>query len=60
MSETIITYKDNENNVMALLIKAEHTGQGIEFLTKDKDYMQVVDEMDKVIEEKALKLGLNK
>lgn len=41
MSETIITYKDNENNVMALLIKAEHTGQGIEFLTKDKDYMQV-------------------
>lgn len=26
----------------------------------NKDYMQVVDEMDKVIEEKALKLGLNK
>lgn len=41
MSETIITYKDSNEKVMALLIKAEHTGTGIEFLTKDEDYMQV-------------------
>lgn len=41
MSETIITYKDSKEKVMALLIKAEHTGTGIEFLTKDEDYMQV-------------------
>jgi mannose-6-phosphate isomerase-like protein (cupin superfamily) len=41
MSDAIISYKDSKDNMMALLIKADHTGHGIEFLTKDEDYMQV-------------------
>lgn len=41
MSDTILTYRDSNEAVMALLIKAEHKGTGIEFLTKEEDYMQV-------------------
>lgn len=41
MDEGIVYYKDSKDRKMALLIKAEHTGSGIEFLTKDEDYMQV-------------------
>lgn len=38
---SIETYINSNGKLMALLIKAEHTGSGIEFLTKDEDYMQV-------------------
>lgn len=38
---TVHTFLDSRDIKMALLIKAEHTGSGIEFLTEDKDYQQV-------------------
>ncbi|MPN06188.1 hypothetical protein SDC9_153444 [bioreactor metagenome] len=41
MEETIKIYKDINGNVMALLIRAEHSEQGINFLTKNGDYQQV-------------------
>lgn len=41
MDNYIETFKDKNEDTMALLIKAEHSSQGIEFLTKNEDYMQV-------------------
>ena len=41
MDNTINTYKDSLGNVIALVIKEEHSEKGIDFLTKDEDYMQV-------------------
>lgn len=37
----IVEFSDSGSRIMALLIKAEHSGTGIEFLTKDEDYQQV-------------------
>ena len=39
--DTIIRYYDNMSVLMALLIKKEHHGNGIEFLTEEGEYMQV-------------------
>lgn len=41
MENSIQTFKDSKDIIMALLIRAEHTGSGIEFLTTDEEYMQV-------------------
>ncbi len=35
------TYRDSKGNVMALVIPAEHSVEGIEFFTRDEDPQQV-------------------
>jgi hypothetical protein len=41
MNDAILSYKDSTGKIVALVIKAEHSNQGINFLTKDDDFMQV-------------------
>ena len=41
MTNYIQTFNDSKGNKLALLVKLEHCGTGIDFLTKDEDYMQV-------------------
>lgn len=41
MGNTIEFYRDSMNRLMALLIKNNHEGQGINFLTEDSSYQQV-------------------
>lgn len=41
MDNSIEFYKDSSEQLMALLIKNTHSGQGIDFLTDDSSYQQV-------------------
>lgn len=41
MENTIFLYKDSNSSIMALLIKSNHEGKGIDFLTDDSSYQQV-------------------
>ena len=41
MGNTIKYFKDPDNNLMALLIRDGHSGEGIEFLTEDSSFQQV-------------------
>lgn len=39
--DSILRYYDSSNKMIALVIKANHSNQGINFLTQDEDFMQV-------------------
>jgi len=41
MDDGIVRYNDSFGNMIGLLIKSDHSNKGINFLTKDEDYMQV-------------------
>lgn len=41
MENNIQIFNDSKGRKMALLIRADYSGMGIEFLTKDEDFMQV-------------------
>ena len=34
-------YRDSDGKIMAIVIPADHKSNGIEFFTKDEDYMQI-------------------
>lgn len=41
MEDTLSTYRDSRGRIIALVIKASYSGNGIDFFTKDEDFMQV-------------------